>query len=128
MRRTLVAAATLAAVLFTTAAADPLRLTGAARYAAYVNGKNGGTVRSFGVTGSARTSTGRYYVDFSNVLYYCLFTASLTSDEGGQVSVKFDDATPSRLLVRTFSKAGVRSDRTFSVMADCPPSEYNIVY
>lgn len=117
----LVRTAALAGGLISAAcgAADAQSFPG--EYFAVINGNTGNTVRGSGVDTSSRTAAGVYQISFNRTMAACAFTASLSGQAAGQLTVSTEAGSPARLVVRTFNVAGLPANRGFQVIALCAP-------
>jgi len=80
-----------------------------------------GTVqRSLGVASSVLTTTGVYQITFNRPINTCGWVASLNGPIGGYATAMVG-ATAQTLTVMTFSAAGAKANRPFSVVVNCGP-------
>jgi hypothetical protein len=91
---------------------------GFANFSAFVN-KNGNTVRSSGVQGASRTSTGQYVVEFSRDVSTCVYVASLYGKKAGSVTARKFPGDPTKIRVYTFAGSSQPKNLAFLVIVSC---------
>jgi hypothetical protein len=100
------------------AAVSEAQSFGVGTFFAVVNGK-GAVARSSGVERAQKIGGGKYAVFFNRPVDGCGVAASPLGKAGGQASVDFDQNNPNRVVVSTFSQAGIKIDRAFNLIAFC---------
>jgi len=99
-------------------AAAAVQATGFANYFAVLRPTR--TVKQgVGVVSATRTAAGFYEINFARPLSACAYFASILGGTPGMITAAQKGSVADTAVVRTFSKAGVRTDMAFNLLVQC---------
>lgn len=99
-------------------AATAVQATGFANYFAVI--RPTGTVKQgVGVVSATRRAVGLYEIKFARPLSACAYFATILGGTPGMITAAKKGGVTDTAIVRTFSKAGVRTDMTFNLLVQC---------